>query len=209
MSGDRLSALLDPTERARAVRAAVENPSDAHTLYMECRAGLDGTPTQVGVALQLGHALMERRLVRPAVERLLDGRWDAAADPTQPGRRLIESALAFIVDVGRPRQADPAVRRCLTVPGLRARAWRATTPAHGDALLAALPALLAEAPALAGPVATRFALLHRDRCLAAAQALAAAPEATRAAFAAALHKHLERVSAIKLWVQCRQALVGR
>lgn len=206
---DLLATLADPAERARQVRLAVERPSHAEQLYIECRSGLDGTPQQTGAALQTAHALMERRLVPAVVERLLRGGWDAVADPTQPGQPLAASALAFVVDVGRPAQADPAVRHCLSVSNLRARAWRATTPAHADAVLAVLPALLAEAPALAGPVATRFALLHRDHCVAAAEALADAPDAVKAAFGADLRKHLERVSRIRLWVACRTVLFGR
>lgn len=205
---ERLDALIDPAERARQVRLAVESPSVAEAVYISCRSGLDSTPGRVGAALQAAHALMERRLVPAVVERLLTGRWDAAPDPTQPGQPLAASALAFVVDVGRPAQADPAVRHCLTVDGLRARAWRATTPDHVGLVLAQLGALLHEAPALAGPIATRFALLHREQCEAAAGIVARQPAPVRRAFAADLRKHLERVGAIRLWVTCRLLLVG-
>ena len=99
--------------------------------------------------------------------------------------------------------------RSLGVPGLRGRAWQATLPDDVDAVVPALPAVLLEAPSLAGAAATRLALLHPDRCLEAAQLLADAPLPVRQAFAADLEKHLKRVFSVKRWVACRRALLGR
>ena len=206
-----IDALCDAAERGRLVRAAVTDPRFAADIERACVAAFSSTPLRAGAAIQTAHALMLRRLVSPVAERALTGVWDDVPDPTQPGRRLIASALGFTVDVGRPNlsAARALVQRCLTVPGLRGRAWQATLPDDIDAVILALPSLLDEAPALAGAVATRLALLHPDRCLEAAHLLASAPLALRQAFAADLEKHLKRVFSVKRWVECRRALLGR
>ena len=49
-------------------------------------------------------------------------------------------------------------------------------------------------------------LVHSDHSLAACQALAEIPEEIRRAFAAELEKHLKRIFAVKLWIDCRRAL---
>ena len=193
------------------MRAAVTDPRVAARVERACAAAIPQSPARAGAAIQTAHALMLRRLVKPVAERALTGVWDTAPDPTQPGRSLIASALGFTVDVGRPNlaQGRALVQRCLTVPGLRGRAWQATLPEDIDAVIRALPPLLEEAPALAGAVATRLALLHPDRCLEASESLARAPLPIRQAFAADLEKHLKRVFSVKRWVECRRALLGR
>jgi hypothetical protein len=215
VEGLLVDALTAVAERGRLVRASVTYPAFAAVVERACGAAIAATHLETGLragaAIQTAHALMLRRLVAPIAERALTGDWDEMPDPTQPGNRLVASALAFIVDVARPNQAvaRALVQRCLEVPGLRGRAWQATLPDDVDAVVLALPAVLAEAPSLAGAVATRLALLHPDRCLEAAQLLASAPLPVRQAFAADLEKHLKRVFSVKRWVACRRALLGR
>lgn len=203
-------ALTDVAERGRLVRAAVTDPAFAAIVERSCLLVFDSTPLRAAAAIQAAHALMLRRLTAPVARRALTGVWDAVPDPTQPGKHIIASALGFIVDVARPNQpvARALVRRCLQVPGLRGRAWQATLPDDIDAVVPAVPAVLAEAPALAGAVATRLALLHPDRCLEVAHLLAASPLPVRRAFAADLEKHLKRVFSVKRWVECRRVLLG-
>lgn len=210
---DLLAALESAQSRPWLVRAAVCHPELAEQIEARCAvvlASVDARPRAVGASVQAAHALMLRRLASTIADGVLQARWTDQADPTQPGRTLMHSALGCLVDISRPDdlRVRGAVRHCLGVPGLRAAAWRATRPSDIDTIIEAVVPLLAEAPALAEEVATRLALLHPERCLDAAERLATADLSTRTAFAGALEKHLKRVFSIKRWVACRRALLG-
>ncbi|MCB9553327.1 MAG: hypothetical protein H6705_15890, partial [Myxococcales bacterium] len=135
--------------------------------------------------------------------------WIAIPDPEHPDRTLAQAALRLALTLAGPRRLADTLRWALTVPELAPDAWHALGADDPDAVLPHLAALLTTTPALAPAVATRFALVHTARSADACRALAPLPEATRRAFAAALEKHLRRVSALRQWITCRRILFGR
>lgn len=190
--------LLDPSDRARLVRAAVVYPPVAMAAIDAARGLLAGDEVAVGLAVV--DALGARMLLDELVARLPG--W-SGAEATH--------ALELVVRLAPP--VDPrrvaTLRWAMGVPELRIIAWHALGADHPEATLPYLADLLRQAPQLAGAVATRLALVHTEHCLDAARALAELPEATRRAFAADLEKHLKRVFQVRRWAECRRALFGR
>ena len=209
---DVLSA--DPAARAEWVRAAVEDRARYLELLPVLRRGFfEASVGRRAAAVHVARALM----ARPLVESLLDA-WAAAPDrflgvpdPLRAGATLAESVFAFVREARARGQgrAEAFLREALAWPELRVEAFYAIGADDGAVLLPHLGALLVQRPALAEPLGTQYALLHRHLALAACEVLREAAEAPRRAFADALFRHLDRVHAVRLKVECRRVLFGR
>lgn len=200
-------------DRAWLVRAAVVHATVADAVVAASEALLTDDDASRGAALATLRALASRGSVPAVIEalRAAPERWIGALDREDPTRTLAQAALRLAIELAGPRRpavAD-ALRWAIAVPELRLDAWHALGADAPDAVLPHLGALLQATPALAEAVATRFALVHTERCEDACHAIAALPETTRRAFAAPLEKHLRRISAIRRWVGCRRILFGR
>ncbi|MCB9538840.1 MAG: hypothetical protein H6704_21610 [Myxococcales bacterium] len=210
--GSALRAALcgDGPTRAWLVRAAVVHPPFT-ALLMDTAGALfaDADADARAAALEVAAALNARPLLARLVDALEARPEDWLTGP--PGATPGHRALAFVERAAPPRSAlrRRALAWALTQPALQLAAWRGLGMEHPDLLVPHLPDVLAAAPELADPLATRLALVHTDHCEAACRALAPAPEDLRRAFAAPLEKHLRRIFAIKKWVACRRALFGR
>ncbi len=206
----RAAVCGEAATRAWLVRAGVVHPPFT-ALLLDVAGDLFAAPEAEAraAALEVAAALNARPLLARLVEALeaRPAEWlDGPAGAT-PGHR----ALAFVERAAPPRSAlrRRALTWALEQPALRLAAWRGLGMEHPDLLIPHLADVLAAAPDLADPLATRLALVHTDHCEAACRALADAPEELRRAFAGPLEKHLRRIFAIKKWVTCRQALFGR
>lgn len=223
----------DEATRAWLLRLAVVQAEVAQALVAAVPSWLDHADAAVrAVGLQVAHGLCARQLTAE-VARCLTARapqYVGVADPLGPlvtwtgavgkaaptglkvgvAGTLAERALRYLVEVpvAGSAAARPGLAAALLVPALRVAAARHLIDEDPAALVPHLAHMLTEDPTLAGPLGTRFALVHAELAVAAAQAAAAAPEPARLAFAADLEKHLRRVFAIKTWVLCRQALFG-
>ncbi len=196
------AALLDEVQRARMVRAAVVYPQVTEAAVEVARSLLlSGEDDEVGVGLQIVDALGARMLGRMMSERL----------PSWVGRRqLARYALTLLVRLAPPSapHRHASLRWAMTVPELRLIAWAALGDEEPDATLPHLADLLTEAPHLAGPVATRFAIVHTAHCLRASEQIAELDEATRRAFATDLERQLKRIFQVRMWAECRRVLFG-
>lgn len=207
-------ALLDDAQRPRLVRAGVVDHQVAQAIddWVVDLLG-DPDPRARGVALQLAHAGGARWHARPVARALAERAADfvGVPDPIQPGQSLGQSALRYLVAV--PGAGHSAARSGLAAAlahgELRLEAWRGLADQDPAVLLPHVADLLRQDPALAEPVATRFALVHTDHAEAVCAEVAGLPEATRRAFAQALEKHLKRIFQVKRWVVCRRVLFGR
>lgn len=200
----------DRSTRGWLVRAGVVHPPFTALLIEACaELFADDDAARREAALEVAAALNARPLLAALVDAL-EARpedWVVGAAGATPGHR----ALAFVERAAPPRSAlrRRALAWALAQPALRVAAWRGLGMEHPDLLIPHLADVLASAPELADPLATRLALVHTDHCEAACRALATAPEDVRRAFAAPLEKHLRRIFAIKKWAVCRRALFGR
>ncbi len=182
------------------MRAAVVYPPVAEAVIEIARDLLAGAHADVGVVLV--EALGARMLVGELVEGLPG--WVGSPALSRAALRLVVR-LAPPTVAGRQR----ALRWAMGVPELRDLAWHALGADEPEATLPHLEALLTESPELAGPVATRFALVHGSHCVAAAEACAGLPESTRRVFGTHLEKQLKRVFQVRRWAECRRALFGK
>lgn len=208
---DALGPALVGDDRGWLVRAAVVHADHAERL-VEAAVGVLGDPDRRAraAALAVIRALGARGAVGAVVDaaRAAPDEWVGVPDDIEGGT-LAQGALRLTVELWGPRRAGDFARWALAVPKLRVGAWRALGAEDPEIVLPHLGALLSEAPALADEVATRFALVHGEHCLAACHAIAGLPLATRRAFGVTLEKHLRRVFAIRRWVECRQVLFKR
>jgi hypothetical protein len=208
-AGPALAEALRGEARAWLVRAAVSDAAFADAVLAAADGLLAGDAP--AVALHLYRALAARtRLAHVAAAFTADPpRFVGVPDALAPGRTLAQTALAFVADVApRAHPARELLRRAMAVPELRREAWQALAD-DGEGPLPHLADLIREHPQLAGPVATRYALVHTPLCEAAARAAAALPDEPKRAFGAALQKHLMRIHAVRRWVECRRILFGR
>lgn len=206
-----LGAALIGADRAWLVRAAVVHGDFARALADAARVSLSARdPRARAAALAVVEALSARAVVGAVIDavRGAPGDWVGVPDVIAGGT-LAQTALRLAVESWGARRAADFARWALGVPELRVDAWRALGAEDPHIVLPHLAVLLSEAPALAGEVATRFALVHGEQCVAACDAIAGLPMETRRAFGATLEKHLRRVFAIRRWVECRRALFGR
>lgn len=204
-----LPALVRGVDRPWLIRAAVVSAPLAEAALDCAESLLDGDPVDKSAALAVARALLGRRLVGPVTARLATEGWRGVPDPAAPSSTLAQQALRFVLEAVGPRRARAALEDAIAVPELRVEAWGALAGEAADLVLPHLAELLTEAPDLAADVATRFALVHTDRCRDACRAISALPESTRRDFAAALEKHLRRIFQIRMWAECRRILFGR
>lgn len=204
----------DAAVRAEAVRAAVEDRARYVALLpVLARAFGEGDTARRAAAVHVSRALMARPLVAPLLDAWAaePSRFLGVPDPLRPGSTLAESVFAFVREARARGQvrAEAFLREALAWPELRVEAFYAIGADDGAALLPHLGALLVQRPALAEALGTQYALLHRPLAVAACRALRDAPSETRRAFADALFRHLDRVHAVRLKVDCRRELFGR
>lgn len=208
---DALGSVLVGDDRAWLVRASVVHVDYAERV-VAAAVGLlgDPDPRARAAALAVIRALAARGAVGAVVDavRAAPDDWVGVVDGIEGGT-LAQGALRLAVELWGVRRAGDFARWALAVPELRVEAWRALGAEEPEIVLPHLAALLSEDPTLAGEVATRFALVHGEHCIAACHAIAGLPLTTRRAFGATLEKHLRRVFAIRRWVECRQVLLGR
>lgn len=214
--GEALSAtLLDgPERRAWLIRAAVESPALAEAVEIAAEGLIaEGQGEALAVGLHVARALMARRPLRALTRRMAEAPSELVSvpDPLDALSTLAQTAYDYALQV-RPR-GDEAVQAMLRAgmawPELRMSLWRVIATEDPEGLLPHLADLVAQSPSLAGDIATQYALVHTDLCPAAAAAVATLPEDLRGDFAETLHKHLDRIHAVRLWVRCRQILAGK
>jgi len=208
--------LADPLQRPRWVQACVEDAALAREVIDRAAGELAAPRVDArALAVTLGRALLSRTLARHAAQVMLAqptlyyGHLDTVG-PDAP-TSLAVSAVRLVA-VGRTAGMVPAhalLRAAMQRDETRREAYLAVAEEDADAAVRELAPLLAQCPELSVAAGTLFALRHTARCEDAAQAVATLPEGTRVAFAGALHKHLDRVHAIKRWVACRRLLLGR
>ncbi len=213
---DVWQALADPTQRPRWVQACVEDAALARQVLAHASTHSDSPDVAArALAVTLGRALLSRVMARRTAEVMLaqPALYYGHVDTVGP-EAPVSLALSAVrlVAVGRSPGMAPAhalLRAAMQHDETRREAYLAVAEEDADAAVRELAALLAQCPDLASAVGTLFALRHTSRCEDAARAVAPLPESTRVAFAGALHKHLDRVHAIKRWVACRRLLLGR
>ncbi len=166
------------------------------------------------LAVNLGRALLARRVARHAAERMLAtptdfyGHVDRIAAEAPVSLALSTVRLVAVGRTTSMAAASALLRAALEHAETRREAFLAVAEHDADAALEHLAALLEAHPDLAGAVGTLFALEHTTRCEDAARQVAPLSKGTREVFAEALHKHLDRVHSIKRWVACRRILFG-
>ncbi|MCB9521959.1 MAG: hypothetical protein H6702_01095 [Myxococcales bacterium] len=208
------AALLDDAQRPRLVRAGVVDPHVAQAADAWVQPLLfDPDPRARAVGLQVAHAGGSRMHARPVAQALVERAqaFVGVPDPLHPGQTLGQSALRYLVAVPGPGHsaARAGLAAALAHAELRLEAWRALADEDPAVLLPHVGDLLAQAPELAEPVGTRFALVHTAHVEAACLAVAGLPEVTRRAFGQAVEKHLKRIFQVKRWVACRRILLGK
>lgn len=212
---DLWAALQSKESRPGLVRDCVEDADLARRVADLAIAHLAAERVDDrALAVNLGRALLARRVARHAAERMLSTPADfyGHVDPIAP-EAPVSLALTTVrlVAVGRTTSmtaASALLRAALEHAETRREAFLAVAEHDADAALEHLGPLLEAHPDLAGAVGTLFALEHITRCEDAARKVAPLSKTTREAFAEALHKHLDRVHAIKRWVGCRRILFG-
>ena len=213
---DVWQGFADPAQRPRWVQACVEDAALARHAIERAEAHLaDADAEARALAVTLGRALLSRTLARRTAETMLaqPALYYGHVDTVGP-EAPVSLALSAVrlVAVGRTAGMAPAhalLRSAMRQPETRREAYLAVAEEDADAAVEEVEALLAQSPDLATAVGTLFALRHTPRCEDAARGVARLPEPTRVVFAEALHKHLDRVHAIKRWVACRRILLGR